>query len=271
MQGTSREQGYTATRCFKIETSRKHSLPEHSARKLVRWADENIAIAEQFEKDNLGSQALNRFTATSILSGRVSHYARLPSLSGDVGRYVTESILHMRHALDQACWALWQSKGKAETNTLYFPIAGSHNDLLGKLSSFPYNELGQEFGGIIKRMQPFPQGAQGGSFHLTALSKAAQNKHRITCDLIVDVGPMSMIGISFHGFEELVMQLESGKGRILIGEGTSDSRVTGGDILIVAHMTVHGAGPFDGTPIVQNLRDTHRIVSDAVNSILALV
>lgn len=245
-------------------------MSEYGASKLLRWADENIAQAAQFEKDNLGINALERFSATSILSGRVSHYARLPSFSGDVDRYVTEAIIHMRHALDQACCSLWQSMGMPETNTLYFPVAGSVADLNGKLSSFPYVELGPEFREIIERLQPFPVGEKGGSFNLTALSKAAQNKHRITCDLIVDIAGITMDGISFHGFEELVMQLEHDRGRILIAEGTPDSYVKGGSITLAAHLTVHGAGPFDGKAIVSSLRETHHIVSDAVNSILAL-
>lgn len=245
-------------------------MVEYSANRLLNWARESIAVLEAHERDCLTNRPLERFTARSIMTGNLSHYARLPSNSVDLERPLTEAILHLRHALDQACWALWKNLGHEDSDKVYFPRGNSAKDLSGKLQSETFQMFGSEFAKIITDLQPYTPDGQSGCFYLTSLFTAARTKHRINSGIIVKIGDTVFSGIRFDGLDEVVAKFEPEKGRLFIGEGTPTSSVAGGSITISCKLTSEGAGPFDGRPIVEALIKTHEITSGAVKRILAL-
>lgn len=193
--------------------------------------------------------------------------AKVRSLTAD-------AICGLRHTLDQATCAAYEAlTGAVAPKNLYFPIVNDESDLLGrfKKQSFP-----KELCDAILPFEPYPPKLNGrrGNAVLCGLSKAAQNKHRVTCK--VGVG---LAGVTYRNFTygdtDKPISIVLGpnlKGDSMAFATTGPDDALSYDMQAFLFPALDNAGPITGHHAVRFINsalDLTRLVVDRFESVVA--
>jgi hypothetical protein len=174
-------------------------------------------------------------------------------------------IVNLRHTLDMAACAAFETVTGQPAEKLYFPIAANPNDLAGRLEkNFPVPLHDAFF-----RIRPYPTDERTplGNDTICRLAKAAQRKHQVVCKVSGRVTALHAHRMVITGGGQVPWpKWDETKNEIVIATADAGGSIDY-DICLSFFVTLYGVGPIDGEPAVDTLKGFWEAVNVSVSTI----
>jgi hypothetical protein len=198
-----------------------------TSREYVRWARDAIkelqATLSVFVEQSGGGIVIEKDPKTGIVVEKLRFSESIP---GGLRRRATESLLHCRHAFDQATFTARNIVSGRSNDSIYYPWAQTPVDLERRLS-----RLDEQLRDVFRKHEPYPRSDAypGGNDVIRALARLANNKHTVGLSIIGRI--LSMKHPEIKGSLDLLEiglpKWDPEKGEATLMRWKGDAEVTG--------------------------------------------
>ena len=244
--------------------------PFDSPKFLVRQTQASVAELKTMLDAIFATNPKRRIVEVDPQTGNKTFKIVFGGVIPDKVRHIAATaITDLRHALDQAFCAAVVTLTNADPASLYFPISRNKADLQGRLTK---SGMPSEMHPIFLGFQSYPTEnvTDGGNDALCALAKAAQGKHRISCQVRGSITTMHIgsVSASYVISQSVPPVWDSVKNEIVLAV-TKPAGHFNGDFVVTFDVTLSNAGPLTGYDAVPTLHGLSGMVESIVLGIEA--
>jgi hypothetical protein len=240
---------------------------------LVNQTRENLAEFDRITRELFARHGGRRIVQVDPKTGnktfKIVFGGELPPKTRHI---VASAINDLRHSLDQATCAVVEAITGNDPGLIYFPIAANPNDLKGRVGKFP-----PEIRNVFLGFQSYPtgEGYDGGNDPICALAKAAQRKHRVSCNIggrVVSVGG-GHGGWSIQTGPDTIEctippRWDITKNELILGVTKANGYINY-DVDMTFYVALYDAGPLTGQPAAAVLSKLASIVGGIIGTLEA--